>query len=180
MPKTTTTAVPAKAAKRAPRKAATAKSSPAPPGPDVEEQPATPVEEQTTPPSPGHKTITFHGRDMVVAFPTPEQLTVWQRTGSRFTALQERADQIQAQGDAASDEEQAALRRDTSGMLDRALRVVQSVLVDQDDQFWLEDRLLDGTLTFGQALDLMPAVLEAFRGRTAAPATGPSRARRRA
>jgi hypothetical protein len=174
MPKTTVAAAPAKAAKRAPRKTAAppaADQTSAEPAPDLD----------AAPPSPGHKTITFHGRDMVVAFPTAEQLTVWQRTGSRFTALQEKADRIKAQGDDASDDDQAALRRDTSEMLDRALRVVQSVQVNQADQFWLEDRLLDGGLTFSQALDLMPAVLDAFGARTTAPATGPtSRARRRA
>lgn len=130
--------------------------------------------------APGERTITFHGRMMAVVLPSAEQLTVWKRTGARFGDLADRYKVVEEKGAGATPEEHADLRQATADLLDRALSVLQSVLPDQADRYWLEDQLLSRTLDFSAALELMPAAMAAFGGRATAPTTGPVRARRRA
>jgi hypothetical protein len=49
---------------------------------------------------------------------------------------------------------------DALKQLDRATRLIQSVMAVADDREWLEDMLLEGTVTLGQCTGL---ITEAFR-----------------
>lgn len=71
--------------------------------------------------------------------------------------------------------------------LDRALKMIQSIMADEADRDWLEDQLLEGTMTLQQASSIISKAVEQFlQGRqqqadqTAARATkAASKARRK-
>lgn len=114
-------------------------------------------------------TIEFRGRTMPVRFPTAEQLTVWNRTARRASEISGRD----------------ITNQEAATLLDRVLRIIQSVLDEQADRDWVEDQLLDGGLTLagdGGATDIISMTVELMRGQAEAdaPTTGPAaKARRR-
>lgn len=106
-------------------------------------------------------------RDMVIVIPGPAQLAVWPRTIER---LQRVSDPGKLGGDEAVK------------LLGRALSLIESVLVDEDDKFWIEDQLLQGRMELQDAAQVLVLAAEQFRKLRGnqAPTTGPQpKARRR-
>lgn len=93
-------------------------------------------------------TLIFKDRSVEVMLPTQEQLTMYRRLSREFQALGR-----DGNADRLSLDE--ALRQ-----LDRAVRLVQSVLASDDDKEWIEDQLLEGKLTLMECTELLQ---EAFR-----------------
>jgi hypothetical protein len=108
--------------------------------------------------------ITFQGRAVTVAMPTDGQLAVWKRTASRFASVDV--------GELTGEE--------VGKLLDRGVRVIQSVMASQADRDWLEDELLDGVLTLEAAAGIITEAIAAFRDDKPAPKTGPIKKARRA
>lgn len=90
--------------------------------------------------------VQFRGREVYVRLPTPEQLLVWQRT----------VRQLQ-NADTASFSGAEALRA-----LDRARRIIDSVIANPSDKDWLDDEFLDGTMGLKDAGALITLTVEAF------------------
>lgn len=84
------------------------------------------------------KTVTFKGRKIRVRTPSPEQVMVWQRV----------LNQISDAGNNVTGEEALS-------MMNRARKIVDSILVDDRDKEWLDDQMLDGTMFFDDLGDLM-------------------------
>lgn len=107
-------------------------------------------------------TVPLKGREITVSRPTPEQLLVWQRTVRRLT-------------DAPAD----ATWSGTEAMaaLERARRIVDSLIVHPADVDWLDDRFLDKTVTFQ---DLAPFINDAITAFNDADAQAGNRETRRA
>lgn len=113
--------------------------------------------------SPGDERLAI--RKMTVRMPGPEQLAVWQRTARRMAGV----------------DPQALTSEEAMKLLDRGLRVIQSVLVDAADRDWLEDQLLDGNTTLEEAAKIVTLAMDAFNDNgKAAPKTGPVKKARRA
>lgn len=130
---------------------------------------ATPPDEDDAPVPEANTTaeLDFHGRLVTVKMPTSEQLVMYRRLSREFQDLARNgADKIPMD---------QALRQ-----LDRAIRLIQSVLADQDDKDWVEEQLLEGNL---QLSDCTGLLTDAFaRLRVAAEeqaATDSNRAERR-
>jgi hypothetical protein len=87
--------------------------------------------------------LPFHGRSIAVRSPTAEQLVMYRRLSGQFKQLAERPDDVSV------DE---ALRQ-----MDRAIRLIQSVMTGQDDRDWLEGELLDGNLRLSDCNALLRA-----------------------
>lgn len=105
--------------------------------------------------------ITFRGRTLLVTFPAPEKLLVWQRTLQRL------------QTDNVKDwNGQQAL-----AALDRIRKVVDSLLVHPGDIDWLDDEMLAGRLKMPELNELVHSVVDAFKAKQA---EGANRAGRRA
>lgn len=142
------------------------RTAPAEPIAEVEapEGDATPAE-QTAP-----GTITFHGRVMKVNKPTPDQLGMWTVTSDQMTKI---AAAVTA--DTATDEAAIAERgRKLGKLFSRAFKLVASVLVDEDDQDWIQDEVTDGNLTLEQTADILLLTVKAYgMDKPAAPTTGP-------
>lgn len=118
-----------------------------------------------TTPAPDVRTLPFRGRNLSVSMPTPEQLAVWQRTAKRMTGV----------------DPDALTGPEAMKLLDRGLKVIQSVLPEQDDRDWLEDELLDGALTLEQAAGIVTQAVAAFGNSNGkAPKAGPVKKARRA
>lgn len=107
--------------------------------------------------------IVFQGREMWVRLPSEEQIIVYGRT----------LDQLRAADTADWDGPQALK------LLDRALRIIQTVL-NPADREWIEDRMLDGELKLVEACQIMQLTVDAFTdGKTPAKKAAPKRAARR-
>lgn len=91
--------------------------------------------------------VTFHGREIYVRMPKPEQLLVWQRTLDRLTKAPVNASWTGSEVMAA---------------LERLRRIVDSILVNKIDVEWLDDQFLDGELDFETVTPLMTIVVNAF------------------
>lgn len=131
-------------------------------------------EEPQTGQTPDQAPITFMGRKILVQAPTAEQIGVWQRTARRF----EDADLTHRPGD--SPDVLVAKNRKAGKLLDRGIKIIESVLVDEDDRDWLEDQLLDRVMTLGEAANIISLAVDAFGQAEQAPRTGPApKARRR-
>lgn len=100
------------------------------------------------------RVITFHGRQLVVRFPTPEQLLVWQRTVKL----------LQAPETEGWDGEQV-LRA-----LERARKIIDSVLTEPRDRDWLDDEMLTNDLSLIDAAGIIQQTIEAFGDGKPAPA----------
>jgi len=92
-------------------------------------------------------TVTFHGRELTVKTPQPEQLAVARRVALQLEKIK---DQPDVDGE-------KALK-----LFDRAITVVTTVLVDPDDIEWLEDRILAG-MELTEAAPLMSLAIGALR-----------------
>lgn len=87
--------------------------------------------------------VEFQGRLIRVTSPTSEQLTMYRRLAREFQDLGRdgNADRL------GLDE---SLRQ-----LDRATRLIQSVMKEPRDREWLEDQLLEGNVTLDQCTELL-------------------------
>lgn len=104
--------------------------------------------------------INFQGRAMWVKVPSPEAILVWQRTVRRL------------QGEDVTGWNGAQVMQ----ALERARKIIDSVLANDIDKDWLDDGMLDGTIKFQEATQIIQLTLEAF-AETEEPA---NRAERRA
>jgi hypothetical protein len=114
--------------------------------------------------------ILFKGRKLTVVMPTPSQLAVW----DGFAATSATAGKLDPKSEA--DNAKAAK------ILSRSRKLIKSLLADDDDMEWVDDELLNLTLTLQDTLEILTLTNDAFRAqqKTAAPKTGPApRARRR-
>lgn len=83
---------------------------------------------------------------MTVRFPKPEQLLVWQRILKRIQTIED--------GSWTGESVMAAL--------ERLRTIVDTLLVDQVDIDWLDDRFLDGSIDFKKLAPFLTQVTEAF------------------
>lgn len=91
--------------------------------------------------------VPFAGRNLKVRMPTEEQLVMYRRVSREFAMLaRDGRDKNMAMDEALK-------------YLDRAVRTVQTVLIDPDDKEWLEDQLMDGKVTLEQCTDLMRSAI---------------------
>lgn len=90
--------------------------------------------------------IEFYGRTMWVHLPSPEQLLVWKRTVARLQELNPAS--------WTGDEVLAAL--------ERARRIVDSLLEHEADKDWLDDQMLDRKITSRQTTEIITKAVEAF------------------
>lgn len=91
--------------------------------------------------------ITFQGREMYVAMPSPTQLAVWKRILQRLQNTPEN----DWTADAVVDE------------LSRLQRIVETLLAEPADKRWLEDQLLDNRLDFKGLAPIITLATEAFQ-----------------
>jgi hypothetical protein len=96
--------------------------------------------------------IPFHGRNILVSTPTGEQLVIYRRISLQFQALE--AQQNRDGGISGED----ALRH-----MDRATRLIQSVMVNTYDREWLEDEMLMGNITLEKAADILTEAFAALK-----------------
>jgi hypothetical protein len=109
--------------------------------------------------------VPFKGRTVHMRMPTPEQILVWKRTIRRFEDV-----------DAAGLNAGQAL-----DAIDRCVRIITSLFALPKDVDWLEDSLLDRTVTLGDLLELFASTVEEFSALArAASGTDDNRASRRA
>jgi len=127
--------------------------------------PAVVEAEATEPAEAESRPVDFYGRQVLVLRPTAEQIAVWQRVAKRQAALN---------GDKMTNEDAMAL-------LDRAMRIVETILADKADRDWLEDQMLDGVLRLDQVVSIVGLTADAYSDTAgAAPTNGPQpKARRR-
>lgn len=108
--------------------------------------------------------ITYRGRRMNVVMPTPDQLAIWQRTATRLQATD------------------GLTPGEIMKLLQRAVTLIGSVLVDEVDRDWVEEALLAGDIDLMGAAAILTVALEELAGKAkaAAPKNGPApRARRK-
>lgn len=117
----------------------------APPPPVVE---GDIVPKENTPDVDGHPTtaIEFEGRRMLVRRPSIEQIAMYRRTAKQMEALKDRDITTPKQGE------------DVVRIFDRAARMIESVLVDDDDREWVQDQLMAGR----KISDLVPILRQAI------------------
>jgi hypothetical protein len=106
--------------------------------------------------------VQFAGREIYVKLPSPEQLLVWQRTVKQLQGA-----------DVGSFTGAQALKA-----LDRARRIIDTVLANDSDKEWLDDEFLDGSLGLRDAGALITLTVEAYAD--AAEAEGNRETRRAA
>lgn len=152
-------------AKRTPaRKAAPAKkTTPAKKAPAKKTTPTVvaelpePPEVVAEPEQSDHATILLRGRSMRVVMPRAEQLAIWARTGARLRSIDLATLDV----------------TEVSKLINRTIRVVESVLPDPADHEWLEDQMLDAGMALPEAVSIVTLALDALNARTQAPTTGP-------
>lgn len=118
--------------------------------------PATKVE---APEAEAPKTIEFLGRTLQVKPPTAEQLLAWERLLVKLEKV--------AQSDATAETVRALFGRIT--------RIIDSVVVDEEDREWLEDGRMDGTVTIENSSQIVLDALEAYGADVAQPANRAAR-----
>ncbi len=150
-----------------PRKATAAAAAMRAGDPADTPQDVAPVEADGEEPETKTAVVLFNGRNLVVKMPNTGQLTMYRRLSREFTELAEsgRADEI---------EMDVALK-----YLDRAVRLVQSVLKSDDDREWIEDRLLDGAIDLHSCNGLLATAFKMLKEANEEQQTG-NRATRRA
>jgi hypothetical protein len=110
----------------------------------------------------GPPTITFRGRVIAVKLPKSEQLAAWQRLIPRLESVER---------DNLTGEQALAL-------LNRATKIVDSVIADEVDRDWLEDLRLDGEVELQETLPIVGDAIRALQGEMPG-AVVPNRAARR-
>lgn len=127
----------------------------------AKEAAATRAEEAAATPTEEPKTITFLGRTMAVKLPTPDQIVAWESLLRRLKAL----------------DPETATGEQALKLLSRSNRIVDSLIVDDDDKEWLEDGRIDGTVTTENSQQIVLDALKAYEMDAPEPA---NRAARRA
>jgi hypothetical protein len=89
--------------------------------------------------------IEFMGRKIWVKFPRPEQILVWKRI----------LVQLQSANDGWNGEQVLAA-------LERTRRIIDSVMANQVDKDWLDDQMLDGTVTLADTAPFVTLAVQAF------------------
>ena len=165
----------------------------------------TTADEATTDAAALTTSITCRGRKLIVKVPRPEQRSIWLRTAQRLNdigpgleAAKDTVERTRIAAEAAhggakvtadrdyanARDELSALAEQISPLVDRAIRVIQSVLVLQADKDWVEDRILDDATLEQLSEESIGQAVEAFRalpGATVEPdavETGPKAVRR--
>jgi len=100
--------------------------------------------------------VPFKGRTLHMSMPTPEQILVWRRTVKRFEGM---------------DASQISTAAEALDAVDRCMRIVTSLFALPKDVDWLEDELLEKTVTFGDIIVLFGDTVESF-GAMAREASG--------
>jgi conjugal transfer/entry exclusion protein len=90
--------------------------------------------------------IEFRGREMFVTMPSPEQLMVWQRT---LHNLQN--------ADAESWDGPKVMKT-----LERSRKIVDSLLVNEEDIEWLDDEMISGRVDLKGTVEIIQKATEAF------------------
>ena len=150
--------------------------APTPPsGPLVDEPDGEPAQDEATtatvakPGSRPTSTITYRGRTMRVQMPSADQLAVWQRTATKL-----------ANATGLGVEE-------TMKLIQRAITMIATVLVDEVDRDWVEESILHGDMDIMGAAAILTMAIEKLVAQAqtkaaTAPRNGPvakARARRR-
>jgi len=90
--------------------------------------------------------IEFRGRKIWVRMPKPEQILVWRRTLAQLQG---------ADVDGWSGEKVLAA-------LERARKIIDSVILHSTDKDWLDDLMLDGELDLKETASIVLLTVEAF------------------
>jgi hypothetical protein len=90
--------------------------------------------------------ITFRDREIYVRLPSPEQLLVWRRTIRH----------LQGTGADGMNGEQAM------AALERAVKIINSMMVNRIDIDWLDDEMLDGSVKLPDAQQILVSAIDAF------------------
>lgn len=93
-----------------------------------------------------HKTITFLGRKMAVKLPTPDQIVAWESLLRRLKAL----------------DPETATGEQALKLLSRSNKIVDSMIVSDDDKEWLEDGRIEGTVTTENSQQIVLDALKAY------------------
>lgn len=91
--------------------------------------------------------IPFRDRSLMLRMPTPEQLLVWQRTVKQLQGA-----------DTASWDGNEVMRA-----LERARKIIDSLLSDPRDIEWLDDEMLAGNLGLREVAPIILDALKAFQ-----------------
>lgn len=158
-------ALPRPSPQRASAKAAAAlRGEPEPAPAAAVEEPAAATEAQ---PEEMTAEVEFLNRKVLVRLPTDEQLVMYRRLSVQFQDLT-------ADGAADNLTTEQALRE-----LDRAIRLVQSVLVHDRDKERIEEDLLEGKVTLAQCTGLLKQAFQKLNEKHEEMAAGDNRAARR-
>ena len=90
--------------------------------------------------------IPFAGRTLWVTMPSPEQLLVWRRTLRQLQKVDVKswsAEQVMT-------------------ALERARKIIDSLLVNKADVTWLDDEMLEGRVTLMNAAEIINTTAAAF------------------
>lgn len=118
-------------------------------------------------------------RHMQVRVPGAEQLAVWQSIGETFTRLGgEWAQQSEAVAHLPADAPEVVGLRATQGRqavrgINRSIRLIKSVLVNEVDHEWVDDAIMDGA-TVEQMLGIVSRTVDAMRERAAQAGNKPA------
>lgn len=122
------------------------------PAPTMPPPPAAPVADPDDPEGVIHQTeVAFRGRMVLVKLPTTEQLTIYRRLSQKFIEIGNAAERPGAQ----PMEMEEAIKH-----YDRAVKLVTSVIVKDDDKEWLEDEMLEGRMELPDAIDLLKGAFD--------------------
>lgn len=92
--------------------------------------------------------VTFLGRKIEVKLPTPEQLIAWDRVLGKLANLDPKAE--------VSMERAAAL-------LGRLVKVIDAVVMHEEDREWLEDGRMSGTVTSENSSQIVLDAIDLYK-----------------
>lgn len=103
-------------------------------------------------------TVTFLGRDLLVKIPEVEQLIAWETLAEKLAEMSDATHSVD----------------DAKRVIKRMQRIIDSVVVSENDREWMIDGRLDGTITVENSSQIILDALETFKAQAA-----PNRAARR-
>jgi hypothetical protein len=103
-------------------------------------------------------TVTFLGRELLVKIPEVEQLIAWETLAEKLAGMSDATHSVD----------------DAKRVIKRMQRIIDSVVVSDDDREWMMDGRLDGTITVENSSQIILDALETFKTQAA-----PNRAARR-
>jgi hypothetical protein len=115
-------------------------------------------------------------RRMQVRIPSPEQLAVWQSIGETFTRLgaeweHQRSTVAHLPADAPEVTGMNAIQaRQAIRGVNRSIKLIKSVLVNEIDHEWVDDAIMDGA-TIEQMLRIVTAAVDKLREQAASGTT---------